>query len=536
MQTKYDYVIVGAGSSGCVVANRLSANPRLRILLVEAGPVDSNWLIKMPRGVLRLIGRLNEPHSSYYHAARGGNHEPERWQKGRTLGGSSSINGMVYVRGHPLDYDGWEAAGCTGWGWSQMKRVFDAMETVRLADRQPRGNGPLKVTIPGHGNRLTEALIAAANGLGVQRVPDNNEAPDGGIGYQPQTIWNGRRQSAAVAFLRPVSTRENLDVVTDTRAVRVLFDGRRVTGVILRDRTGDHRIGVGRELILCSGAIESPKLLQLSGIGPAALLQRMNVDVVQDSPNVGRNLREHLILPNVYRVQEGSRNPQYRGWRLPWNILRYALRSDGPMSVAIAEVAAYVKTREGLAKPDVQVGVGLQSFKVTTGGLETLPGKEISLVSYFMHPRSRGSIEISAPDPSAPPIVDANYLSEQEDRDTLVATIRFTRRLMTQPPLRGLVISEEVPGAPIGDDGLVKFYAEAGATGYHVSCTCRMGGDTLSVVDPRLRVRGVEGLRVIDTSVMPELPSGNTNGPAMAIGWRGAELILEDLAAEQVRR
>jgi choline dehydrogenase len=528
VRDEYDYVIIGAGSSGCVVANRLSANPGVGVLLVESGPRDTNWLIAMPRGVGKLIGP-GDPHSWYYEASRGGNRPPETWQKGRTLGGSSSINGMVYVRGHPLDYDRWEAAGCAGWGWNQIRRVFEAIETVQCGPGPAVGQGPLRVTIPQRGSAFTEAVLKAAAENGMPRVPNNNDAPDGGMGYQPQNIWRGRRQSASKAFLDPVRSRPNLHIVTDSVALRIGFEGSRASHVMLRDSAGVRQVRARREIIVAAGAIQSPKLLQLSGIGPAKLLSALGIAVVQDSPDVGENLREHLTIPNVYQVRAGSLNAQFRGWRLWGNVLRYILLSNGPMTGAVASMCGYVKTWPGLDRPDVQIGVGLQSLAPTPKGLVVLPEPGISLISYFMHPQSRGTVAIRSPDPEAPPAIAANYLDAPADRQAAISIMRLTRRLMAHPAIAPFVVSEIAPGAAVQDDADIQnFVMQFGATGYHVSCTCRMGADGRSVVDPRLRVRGVECLRIADTSIMPELTSGNTNGPAMAIGWRAADMILED--------
>ena len=529
MNDQYDYIIVGAGSSGCVVANKLSADPANKILLIESGPADKSWLIHMPRGIGKLLGRPGEPHSWYYEASRGGNRPSEPWQKGRTLGGSSSINGMVYVRGHPRDYDRWAEAGCNGWSWAEMKPVFEKMETLHFEGQPASGSGPLHVNIPNKGNALTEAIIAGAGQLGIPRVANNNDAPDGGIGYQPETIWNGRRQSAAKAFLDPVRDRPNLDIVTDVTALQLEFEDNRAKAVTVRHKSGIRSISARREIILSAGAIQSAKMLQLSGIGPAKLLSSLGIPVVRDSRDVGQNLREHLVLPTVFQVREGSLNGRFRGVGLLQSLLRYALFSSGPMAGAIAAMCAYVKSRPDLDRPDIQVGFGLQSVAPTEKGVVVSPIPGITLVSYFMHPESRGSLAIRSTDPDVAPVIDANYLDDPVDRRTALATLRLNRAIAAQPAVAPFILQETVPGPDlVSDDALLDFAGLNGTTGYHVSCTCRMGSDEHSVVDPRLRVRGVQGLRVVDTSIMPDLPSGNTNGPAMAIGWRGAEMILED--------
>jgi choline dehydrogenase-like flavoprotein len=526
----FDYIIVGAGSSGCVLASRLTADPAISVLLVEAGPADKSWLVAMPRGIGKLL-IPGDPHIWTYEASRCGNQAGETWMKGRTLGGSSSINGMVYVRGHPSDYDRWEAAGCIGWGWRDMEPVFESMES-RFDEQsgEQAGEGPLKVTLrTASRNALSEAFIASAEALGIPRVANNNDAPpEGAVGYQPATIWHGRRQSAAKAFLEPVRDRPNLHIVTDTLATRLEFEGARATGVRLDGPQGRYLAKAGREIILSAGSIETPKLLQLSGIGAAGHLRGLDIPIVADRPGVGENLREHVIIPNVFRVTEGSHNRDFQGARLFANLLRYFLGHKGPMASAVADVVAYARTRDGLDRPDVQIGLGLQSLLPSdvSVGVEKEPG--ISLVSYLMHPQSQGRIWIKSADPAVQPEIDPNYLDHAVDRTSAVALMKLTRRLMSQPPLRPFIRAELVPGPGVGDedDEILDFSRAFGSTGFHVSCTCRMGADENSVVDPQLRVRGVVGLRIADTSIMPELTSGNTNAPAMAIGWRAADLIM----------
>jgi choline dehydrogenase len=527
MNQEYDYIIVGAGSSGCVLANRLSADPATSVLLVESGPADKHALIHMPRGIGKMLTPGN-PHVWSYSALKGEGREAEDWLKGRTLGGSSSINGMVYLRGHPAEYDAWEQAGCTGWGWKDLGRCYREMEDHELGPSDSRGaGGPLKVSMHPAGHPLCEAIIAAAGQAGVPRVDDLNAALDGGIGYQPRTIWRGRRWSAAKAFLAPARGRANLEVRTGTDVLRVLFDGRRASGVEVRDAGGISVLRARREVILSAGALNTPKLLQLSGVGPAALLARHGIALVADIAAVGQHLLEHRCIMLQVRVRKGSMNREFAGLRLLGNLLRYVSGGSGPMTHAAHEVCAFVKTRPELSRPDAELGIGLYSIAVEDGKivLEKEPG--MTWVGYFTNPDSEGSVTIASADPDAAPLIDANYLSTANDRRHSIDLVRFMRKILMQPALRQYVVAETQPGPQCkSDEELAEAFFSHGSTAFHAAGTCRMGADAASVVDPQLRVRGLDGLRVVDTSIMPTLISGNTNAPAMAMAMRAAELIL----------
>lgn len=535
MQEQYDFIIVGAGSAGCVLANRLSADSGVSVLLVESGPADTDPMIRMPRGIGKLLVAGNR-HVWDYQIDPGTGQPEELWLKGRTLGGSSSINGMVYVRGAPADYDAWEAAGCVGWGWKDIGRQFVALEDHQLGAAPWRGvGGPLKVSIHPAGSPLCEAVISAAEQCGTPRVADTNDVAtveSGAFGYQPQNTWHGQRFSAARAFLQPIRGRANLTVLTATDVLKINFTGTRVANVSLRDKRGTREIGVGREVILSAGAIESPKLLQLSGIGPAQLLRQHGIDVVADRAQVGRNLREHVCLPLQYRVRSGSLNRAFRGLGLLGSLWQYYTASGGPLSHAAHEAGGFVRTRPEVERADAQIGVSLHSLAVARNN-QVVPEKEhgLTFYSYFTRPESQGELTIRSADPAAAPAIKANYLASQVDRTAAVALIRWVRRLVAQPALAALVVEELVPGPQYrSDEELLEAALRIGRTAYHVAGTCRMGGDADSVVDPELRVRGVEGVRVVDTSIMPTLPSGNTNAPAMAIALRAAEIITAGLA------
>jgi choline dehydrogenase len=526
-----DYVIVGAGSSGCVLANKLSEDGRCSVLLLESGGPNTSQLIRMPRGIGALLVPTNPNVWSYQVAPLPGRPE-ELWLKGRTIGGSSSVNGMVYVRGAPADYDAWEQSGCKGWGWRDIGPCFAALEDHELPAKSSRGRGgPLRITVHPTQHPLCDAVIAAAEQAGTPHVEDINDLPSvasGGFGYQPRTVWRGKRFSAADAFLAPARRRPNLSVVTNTDALRVEFNGRRATGVRVRDRTSERTITARHEVILCAGAIHSPKLLQLSGIGPASTLQGAGVNVLVDAPEVGRNLREHRYLAVQFRVTGGSLNGRFAGLGLARSMVRYLMSSTGPLSHAAHEAGGFIKSRPELDRPDGQIGVGLYSMQVSGQKVAIDPQPGLTIGGYWMRPQSRGELWIRSADPEAAPYINPNTFESQIDRESSISVFRWIRRLAAQPALAGYIERELTPGPAVqSDDDILEAYLKLGNTAYHVCGTCRMGSDDRSVVDLQLKVRGVEGLRVIDTSIMPTLVSGNTNAPAMAIALRAAQIMTQ---------
>ncbi|WP_076590859.1 GMC family oxidoreductase [Herminiimonas arsenitoxidans] len=529
MTKEFDYIVVGAGSSGCVLAERLSVDGSKSVLLIESGHLDTSPLIQMPRGIGMMLTPGN-PHLWSYKASQGSGRPEEDWLKGRVLGGSSSINGMVYMRGLPSEYDDWEAAGCTGWGWRDIGRCFKEMEDHELGADEWRGaGGPLKISVHPPGDPLCEAVIKATEQIGVPRVADLNSG-DTGVGYQPRTIWRGRRWSSAKAFLAPAASRSNLSIRTGTDVLHITFEDRVTSGVQVRDRsTGEVSfIRARREVILAAGALHSPKLLQLSGIGPGAELAKLGISVLQDSPGVGRHMLEHRTMMMQTRLKSGSLNAEFSGMRLSKNLLNYYARGRGPLTHAAHEVCALVKTNPDLDRPNAQIGMGMYSIAITDGKIVLEKEHGMTWAAYFTRPTSEGSVTITSTKPDAPLSIDVNYLSTDTDRRHSADLLRLMRKIITQPALRPYVVEETIPGAAYAsDEEIVDAYFKCGSTAFHVAGTCRMGADAASVVDPQLRVRGVQGLRVVDTSIMPTLISGNTNGPAMAIAMRAAELIQQ---------
>jgi choline dehydrogenase len=527
-----DYVIVGAGSAGCVLANRLTEDPATRVVLIEAGGRDWNPLIHIPAGFMKLLDHPTLTWGFKAEADPGTAGRAIVYPRGRVLGGSSSINGLIYIRGQPEDFDHWAQLGNRGWGWEDVLPYFKRAEDWQGEASELHGDGGFLTTSPmSERPPACQLIIEAAQEIGLEYRPDVNNLPPGAgdsIGWCQQTRGGRRRASTARTYLRPASRRQNLQVVTKGLVHRVMFDGRRAVGVEFSRNGRTERIDAEREVILAAGAVGSPHLLQLSGVGDPEVLAKAGIPVHHALPGVGKNFQDHYIARmscEVHGIE--TLNERGRGLSFAGELVRYVTEGKGMLTYSASLCAASVKVLEESATPDVQCVFAPASYKPgLIRKLDDKPG--ITGGPWQMRPLSRGYVLVRSSDPREQPAINPRYLAEDTDRRAMIGGLKFLRRLFAAPALAKYVIAERMPGPSVEtDDELLDYARQNGSTVYHASCSCMMGNHAMSVVDSELKVHGLDGLRVIDASIMPAVSSTNTNAPTIMIAEKGAAMILE---------
>jgi choline dehydrogenase len=526
-----DFVIVGAGSAGCVMATRLSEDPSNRVVLLEAGGEDRNRWIHIPLGYGKTFADSSVNWCYEAEPDAGANGRRIFWPRGKVLGGSSSINGMVYIRGQHEDFDLWRQFGNTGWSSTDVLPYFKrAQHQVRGASEFHSTGGPLCVSDTSEHHPICEAFIAGAMELGYPRNDDFNGAKQDGVGYHQTTTRNGKRCSTAVGYLHPVRNRPNLRVVTGALAEKILFEGKRAVGVAFREYGQPRTVRAAREVILCGGAVNSPQLLLLSGVGPADQLAQFDIPVVHELRGVGQSLQDHYSAP----IKLKCRLPITVNDVMQSNVkklkvgLQYYLFRTGPLTMAAGPAALFVRTRQELETPDVKISVAPFSSDKLQDGLH--PWSGFGLTVYQLRPESRGEIRLKSANPADPPAMLPNYLGTETDRRAIVDGLKIGRRILATSPMRHYVSEEYQPGPSVTTDEQLLLHAKnTGNTVFHPTSTCKMGVDAMAVVDPELRVYGIEGLRVVDASIMPTVISGNTNAATIMIGEKAADMVRQPM-------
>lgn len=538
MQT-YDFIVVGSGSAGSVVAERLSASGRFSVLVLEAGGTDLRLFVQMPLGYGKTFfdPAVNWNYRAEPDPGLAGN--ADHWPRGKLLGGSSSINAMVWIRGNPADYDHWRDLGNPGWGFSDLLPHFKAIEDNEAGADQWRGaGGPVHITdCSSQVHALSKRYLAAVEQAGLAFNPDFNGATQEGVGVYQINTRNGRRMSAARAFLRPAMKRPNVRVEMNALATRILFEGRRAVGVEYEQNGTRHTARAGREVIVSGGSVNSPQLLQLSGIGPSNHIGALGIDIVHANEHVGRNLEDHVGINYTFKGRGPTLNQLLRPWwgKL-WVGMRYILTRSGPLSLSMNNAGGFFRTDPSLPRPNMQLYFQAFSTVIPRNGERPIlspdpwPGFSIGLSN--CRPTSRGEIMIRSANPRDYPRITPNAFSTEEDVAEMLAAVKFVRRIASMPAMAEFIEEEILPGPKVtSDEDLIADFRKRSGTVYHPVATCRMGADPAkSVVDPRLKVHGIEGLRVIDASVFPTNITGNTNAPTIMTGWKGAAMVLEDHA------
>ncbi|KNG94077.1 GMC family oxidoreductase [Pseudaestuariivita atlantica] len=535
---EFDFVVVGAGSAGCPVARRLSDAGRYSVCLIEAGPRDTNPWIHIPVGYFRTMNNPRSDWRYYTQPDPGINGRAIPWPRGRVMGGSSSINGLLYVRGQPQDYDHWRQLGNTGWAWDDVLPYFKRAENWGGDTPDPenlRGHkGPLAVNPTRLSRDIVDHWVEAAVNAGYKRNPDYNGSDQEGVGYFQLTQKAGQRCSSAKAYITPVrGKRDNLEVITDAQAEKLLIENRVARGVIVRRKGESMTIRARREVILSAGAIGSPQLLMLSGVGDGEALAKHGITSVSHVPGVGRNLQDHLQARPVYKTTLSTINVETNSlFKKAMIALEYAAKRTGPMTMAASLGTGFLKTDERLETPDIQFHIQPFSASAPADGPHKFSAFTASVLQ--LRPESTGHLELKSADPMAHPDIHPNYLATDLDQQTIVKGIQVARKIAGHSPLKDVVTEEYAPGREIAFDdydGTLDWARNTAVTIYHPTGTCKMGSDEMAVVDERLRVRGIGGLRVADASIMPQIISGNTNAPCIMIGEKVSDMILEDAVA-----